>query len=163
MNILAIIRVGLVLVGKIEGKMASCTCTHTKRVAETGNRDPSRYKSVYKEYDEHAIQCSNYRAPQSVYSTWKRYHPEITPKHKLFDAGLPTLPDFPGVSRFWGCSPGLPARCQILPGTENRPTNSHGSAVRLTVFSPVSRAAGQISREKRLFVSPQQLVKMFAH
>ena len=32
--------------------------------------------------------------------------------------GLPTVPDFPGVSRFWGCSLGLPAKEFILLGTE---------------------------------------------
>ena len=75
---------------------STCTCSHKHYIADTDEKGvPSTYKNSYKEYDAHSFQCGNYQAPQSIYSTWKRYHPEIASsvpagKHKLFDAGCGT-------------------------------------------------------------------------
>ena len=72
-----------------------CACGHKQSVTDTDDRGvPNNYKNRYKEYDDHAIHCIKYQGPQSVYSTWKRYHPAIISapikKHKLFDAGCGT-------------------------------------------------------------------------
>ena len=76
---------------------ARCTWLHDHYIADQDKDEKgvlSAYKNGYKEYDTHTVNCGNYQAHTSIYSTWKRYHPKIASsvpgKHKLFDAGCGT-------------------------------------------------------------------------